>query len=234
MTLPSSIAEACVSGGESACRVDGRDHLDLGANMRGWAVIAGTVNVFAAPRRADGSIGRRTHLGTVAPGGFLPGLEDALAGRPVTLVAVPDGAASVVREPRTGIDTGELADARTAFARVMLPFVVRADADPGEDPVATLVARTVEAVARDEEAVTRAAGLRAGRAESSRSGFAQMLTAIFAGRDEVLSVSTALPPFLRACRHVAVASGVPLQSIPRRVPEDPLLPPPEAFAHAAR
>ena len=234
MTRHATIAEACVSAGESPCRVDGRDHLDLGAITRGWAVVGGTINVFAAPRRADGSIGRRTHMGTVAPGGFLPGMEDALAGRPVTLVAVPDGPASVVREPRTGIDAGEVAEARTAFARVMLPFVVRADADPEEDPLVTLVDRALEAVARDEESVARAAGLRARRAESSRSSFAQMLTAMFAGRDEVLSVSTALPPFLRACRHVAVASGVPLQSIPRRIPEDPLLPPPEAFAHAAR
>ena len=108
MRLPSSIAESCAAAGESPCRLDGRDHLDLGANARGWAVVGGTINVFAAPRRADGSVGRRTHLGTVAPGGFLPGLEDALAGGAVTLVAVPDGPASVLREPRSGVDGVEL------------------------------------------------------------------------------------------------------------------------------
>ena len=59
MTRHATIAEACVSAGESPCRVDGRDHLDLGAITRGWAVVGGTINVFAAPRRADGSIGRR-------------------------------------------------------------------------------------------------------------------------------------------------------------------------------
>jgi NHLM bacteriocin system ABC transporter ATP-binding protein len=234
MTPPTTICASFAAAGEPTSRVDGRDHLDLGRATRGWAVASGTLNVFAAPRRADGSVGRRTHLGTVASGGFLPGLKDALNGAPVTLVAVPDGSAAVVREPVSGIDGGDVADARSAFARVMLPFVARADADAQEDPVASLVACALDAVARDEESFARAAGRRAGRPESSRAGFVEMLAGIFPGRDEVLSVSAALPPILRACRHVAVASGVPLQSIPRHVTEDPLLPPPEAFAHAAR
>jgi ATP-binding cassette subfamily C protein len=234
MKATSTIAEAFEAAGESPRRVDGRDHLDLGASDRGWAVADGVINVFVAPRRADGSVGRRTHLGTVAPGAFLPGLEGVLAGRPITLVAVPDGPASVVREPLAGIESGERMEARLAFARVMLPFAARADAVPAEDALEVLVERAAEAVAHDEQAIVRAAGMRAGRPESSRTGFSQMLGAIFAGRDEVLSVSASLPSLLRACRHVAVASGVPLQSIPRRMPEDPLLPPPEAFAHAAR
>ena len=61
-----------------------------------------------------------------------------------------------------------------------------------------------------------------------------MLGSVFADHNEVLSIDPHVDPLLRACRHVAVAVGVPLASIPRRIPDDSMLASAESFAQAAR
>ena len=222
--------------GEAPRRVDGRDHLDLGEAAAGWAVAEGMVNVFAAPRRAGGGAGRRIYLGTVAPGGFIPSMSAQLAGTGATVVAVPDGRALIV--PAPGALGAPLADdvmaASSAFARVMLPPDARMAGISADDALLALAMRVGALVADDGQSVAEAVTQRSGQPDASRRAFRQMLGATFAGRDEVLNVSPALPVMLRACRHVAVAAGVPLTAIPRRIPDDRLTPAPEAFAGAAR
>lgn len=235
MKLP-GLARDFVEQGGRQHTVDGRDHLDLGTAAAGWAVAHGMVNVFAAPVRTDGSAGRRIYLGTVAPGGFIPTLAPQLAGTGATAIAVPDGRATVVPAPETLSDAvaEEVEAASRAFARVMLPPDARASDAAATDALLSLAFRIGALVADDGHAVADAVTHRAGQPEAGRRAFRQMLGAIFAGRDEVLNVSPSLPVMLRACRHVAVAAGVPLAVIPRRIPDDPLTPLPEAFAVAAR
>ena len=53
-------AVAIFTGAGAAVRaIDGRDHLDLGAERGAHAVASGTMNVFVAVRRAGGVPGRR-------------------------------------------------------------------------------------------------------------------------------------------------------------------------------
>jgi ATP-binding cassette subfamily C protein len=235
MNLPGLARDFVEQGGRQRA-VDGRDHLDLGTAAAGWAVAQGMVNVFAAPVRADGSAGRRIYLGTVAPGGFIPAMAPQLAGTGATAIAVPDGRATVVPAPGdlSGNAVEEVEAASRAFARVMLPPDARASDAAATDALLALAFRIGALVTDDGHAVADAVTHRSGQPEAGRRAFRQMLGAIFAGRDEVLNVSPALPVTLRACRHVAVAAGVPLSVIPRRIPDDPLTPPPEAFAVAAR
>jgi NHLM bacteriocin system ABC transporter ATP-binding protein len=227
-------ASSFADAGARALAVDGRDQLDLGASEAGWAVAQGMVNVFAAPVREGGEAGRRIYLGTVAPGGFIPPMGRFLAGTGATAVAVPDGRATVLPEPAGAGADPEVQAAAEAFARVMLPPEVRAASAASGDALGALGIRIAALVSEDANSVSEAVAHRARQPEAGRGAFRQMLGAIFAGRDEVLNVSPSLPVMLRACRHVAVAAGVPLSAIPRRLPNDPLTPAPEAFAGAAR
>lgn len=227
------LAAVLADAGGVPRRADGRDHIDLGTERRAHAVADGMVSVFAAARRADGTPGRRVYLGTVAPGGLLPSLVQQAGVGPCTLVAVPDGRAVLVAEPPgVAVVADALREGTEAFARVMLPFGMRGDASA--DPVTQLVAAASAMVAADAAAVADASSQRAVLPAAVASRFERMIGAMFLRQEEVLSVDPNLPPMLRACRHVAVESGVPLASIPRRVPDDPFLGPVESFALAAR
>jgi NHLM bacteriocin system ABC transporter ATP-binding protein len=229
------MAAAFSRAGASTRTVDGRDHLDLGREHRAHAVASGMVNVFAAQRGDDGRPGRRVFLGTVTAGGLLPGLAARLSDGPVTMVAVPEGRAALVEDPRAtdAAADADVAEATEAFARVMLPFDARA-ALLDDGALDALFSRAAELVAVDRQESHHAAMERARQPEAQRSAFGLMLGSMFGGRDEVLNVSPALPPMLRACRHVAVAAGMPLASIPRRIPSDELRDEAESFAAAAR
>jgi NHLM bacteriocin system ABC transporter ATP-binding protein len=214
--------------------IDGRDHLDLGAERGAHAVASGMLSVFVAVRRADGSAGRRLFLGTVAPGGLLPSLAGRLVGSSFTLVAVADGRASVLPEPAAGNGVAEaVAEGTESFARVMLPMEARVGV-AGTDPVAALLERAAAIAMVDTDSLAGASHRRAGQSAALHDRFQRMLATVFAAQEELLNVDPTLPPMLRACRHVAVESGVPLRSIPRRIPADHLLGPAESFAHAAR
>ena len=228
-------AVAIFTGAGAAVRaIDGRDHLDLGTERGAHAVASGTVNVFVAIRRTGGVPGRRLYLGTVAPGGLVPSLVAHLEGASFTLLAVADGRAEVLPEPAAGPRVADaVAEGTDAFARVMLPPDARATAD-GAGPMAVLLARAAAMATADSEALARASHRRAGQSLALHGRFQRMLATVFAAQEELLNVDPTLPPMLRACRHVAVESGVPLLSIPRRIPADPLLGPAESFAHAAR
>lgn len=233
MTLFGLAADLVREGGTPRS-VDGRDHADLSVAGAPFAVASGMVSVFAAARRADGTAGRRTYLGTVAPGGFVPNMHEALRGKDWTLVAVPAGRATVVDSPG-GPALGEAErDAADTFARVMLPPDWRASADGESPPMELLVARAGELVAEDARSMAVAAAERAAHPGKVAGRVLRVIGSVFGPVEEVLSVDPALPPFLRACRHVAVAAGVPLSTIPRRIPDDPLLTPAESFAFAAR
>jgi ATP-binding cassette subfamily C protein len=216
--------------------VDGRDHFDLSEPGEAFAVAAGMVSIFAAARRPDGTPGRRTYLGTVAPGGFVPNMHGAFHGKPCTVVAVPSGRTTVVDSPGVAATAESETEATDVFARVMLPPDSRAAArtETETDPVILFVARVEELVAADVEAMSAAASARAGQPGRVRDRVLRVVGSVFGPVEEVLSVDPSLPPLLRACRHVAVEAGVPLASIPRRIPDDPILRPQEAFAYAAR
>ena len=233
MRLHGAAAEFAEAGSEPR-RVDGRDQVDLARSASAFAVATGMVSVFAARRREDGTPGRRIYLGTVAPGGVVPALGPLLADAPCTIVAVPDGKAVVVDAPAGGRCAETVADGADGFARVMLPPDWRAAAAPGEEPVAMLVARAAELVRGDAESVAAAVAGRAAQPERTRQRVSRIVGSVFGAEEEILNVDPSLPPLLRACRHVAVAAGAPLSAIPRRIPDDLLLPPEESFAHAAR
>jgi ATP-binding cassette subfamily C protein len=228
------LAAEFAGSGSRPRQVDGRDHADLSSGDGSFALASGMVSVFAASRREDGGPGRRIYLGTVAPGGFVPDLSAVLGGRPVTLVAVPSGKATVVDAPDgfAGSDAG--VEAVRTFCRVMLPPDWRAG-DAGEGEPAEVLARCAEELV-DADARTLAAGVatRAAQPLRTRERVTRVIGSIFGPEEELLNVDPGLPPLLRACRHVAVSAGVPLSSIPRRIPDDPVLPPAESFAHAAR
>jgi NHLM bacteriocin system ABC transporter ATP-binding protein len=233
MTLFGIASEFAGAGG-AVREVDGRHHVDLASPAPSFAVASGMVSVFAAVRRADGTPGRRTYLGTVAPGGLVPNMREALRGKDWTLVAVPAGRASVVDSPGSDAVAGEERDATDAFARVMLPPDWRASADPGSAPMDLLVLRAGELAGKDSEAIAAAATARAAHPQRTSERVSRVIGSVFGPVEEVLSVDPSLPPMLRACRHVAVSAGVPLVSIPRRIPDDSLLTPAESFAFAAR
>jgi NHLM bacteriocin system ABC transporter ATP-binding protein len=228
------IASDFARAGGRTRTVDGRDHVDLSSPGPSFAVASGMVSVFAAARRPDGGPGRRTYLGTVAPGGLVPNMEEALRDRPWTLVAVPAGRATVVDSPGGAGVAEEERDAADAFARVMLPPDWRASADSSSLPMDLLIGRAGELVEQDSKAMASAASSRAEQPRRSSERVMRVIGSVFGPVEEVLSVDPSLPPLLRACRHVAVAAGVPLSAIPRRIPDDPLLTPPESFAFAAR
>ncbi len=232
--MPFDAVAIFVRGGATAHAIDGRHHLDLGAERCAHAVAAGTLSVFVALRRPGGDAGRRIYLGTVAPGGLVPSLADELEGADFTLVAVADGRAQLLSAPAggAGVD-GAVAEGSDAFARVMLPPGERAMAD-GTVPMAALLARAAAMARADAESLARASHRRAAQPRALHGRFQRMLATVFAAQEELLNVDPTLPPMLRACRHVAVESGVPLRSIPRRIPSDPLFGPAESFAHAAR
>jgi ATP-binding cassette subfamily C protein len=233
MRLHGAAAEFAEAG-STPRRVDGRDQLDLSRAVSAFAVASGMVSVFAARRRDDGTPGRRIYLGTVAPGGVVPALGSPLAEAACTIVAVPDGRAVVVDAPAGGRCAETVAEGAEAFARVMLPPDWRASAAPGEDVVSLLVARAAELVRTDAAAVAAAVAGRASQPGRTRQRIARIVASVFGAEEEILNVDSALPPLLRACRHVAVAAGTPLGAIPRRIPDDLQLPPEESFAHAAR
>ena len=227
-------AVAIFTGAGAAVRaIDGRDHLDLGIERGAHAVASGTVSVFVAIRRPGGGVGRRLYLGTVAPGGILPSLAVELEGASFTLLAVADGRAEVLLQPAAGTDLSvAVSEGTEAFARVMLPPDARAAAE-GPGHMDLLLARAAAMATADTEALARASHRRAGQSLALHERFQRMLATVFAAQEELLNVDPTLPPMLRACRHVAVESGVPLRAIPRRIPADPLLGPAESFAHAA-
>ena len=148
-----------------------------------------------------------------------------LAGRfadgPVTVVAVPDGRALLVSAP-AGVDA-TVEEGTEAFARVMLPMSARfADEGPA-GAIDAFVGHVGATVAGDGAARLAASQGRQRNSAGIGARCAAILGAVFASQEEVLSFDPLLPPVLRACRHVAVASGVALSSIPRGIPEDPLL-----------
>ena len=75
------VAAILRESGARPVRADGRTHIDLGTHGQWTAVLSGMVNVFAAGRHADGTVGRRIYLGTVVPGGALPPLDGTLHGK---------------------------------------------------------------------------------------------------------------------------------------------------------
>ncbi len=223
-----------VDAGSAERRVDGRDHMDLGSEPHAIAVAAGMVSIFVARRRSDGTPGRRVYLGTVAPGGVLPSLVSQLQGAHATIVAVPDGRASVAAAPSHGRGVAEaIADGTDAFARVMLPIDARIATERESDPLSALLLRVMEIASADSVAMTTAAEGRSRQSSALRERYARMLSSFFSDQNEVLSIDPNVHPLLRACRHVAVESGVPLAVIPRRIPDDSLRPSAESFAHAA-
>ena len=136
--------------GSTERQVNGRDHLDLGAEPRALAVAAGMMSVFVARRRLDGTPGRRVYLGTVAPGGVLPSLLTHLQGADITLVAVPDGRAKVVTAPARGSGVEEaIADGTDAFARVMLPLDARRATELDSAPLRKLLEYASQIAAAD-------------------------------------------------------------------------------------
>jgi NHLM bacteriocin system ABC transporter ATP-binding protein len=224
-----------IESGSKERHVDGRDHMDLGSEPRALAVAAGMVSVFVARRRPDGTPGRRVYLGTVAPGGVLPSLLTHLQGADTTLVAVPDGRAKVVTAPARGPGVEEaITDGTDAFARVMLPIDARFASERDSDPLRRLLEYASEIAAADAAAMADAARGRSQQSAALRDRYARMLGSVFADHNEVLSIDPHVHPLLRACRHVAVEAGVPLASIPRRIPDDSMLASAESFAQAAR
>ena len=226
------VAREFIEAGARPVAVDGRDHLDLGVPRAAFAVASGMVSVFAAARREDGTPGRRCYLGTVAPGGMVPALDGRLEGRACTLVAVPSGRATIVEAPAALASSAQVSEATDSFARVMLPPDWRGDVEG--DPVDLLVGCAERLVADDSKGIAAAAASRAAQPERTRERVRRIVGSIFGAEEELLNVDPALPPLLRACRHVAVSAGVPLSSIPRRIPDDTMLAPAESFAHAAR
>ena len=233
MRLHGAAAEFAEAG-STPRRVDGRDQVDLSRAPAAFAIAGGMVSVFAARRGDGGAPGRRIYLGTVAPGGVVPALGALLADAPCTLVAVPDGRALVVDAPPGERCAATVAEGTDAFARVMLPPDWRAAGAPGEEPVHLLVARAAELVRADAEAIAAAVAGRAAQPGRTRQRISRIVASVFGAEEEILNVDPSLSPLLRACRHVAVAAGTPLSAIPRRIPDDLLLPPEESFAHAAR
>ena len=227
------LAREFLDAGGRPRTVDGRDHVDLSVADAPFAVAAGMVSVFAAARREDGTPGRRSYLGTVAPGGLVPVLADRLAGRGCTLVAVPAGKATVVDAPAALAGSAGVAEAGESFARVMLPPDWRGGAE-GADAIARLLDCAEQLVGSDAKGLGGAAAARAAQPARTQDRVRRIVGSIFGAEEELLNVDPGLPPLLRACRHVAVSAGVPLSSIPRRIPDDPILAPAESFAHAAR
>lgn len=216
-------------------RIDGRNHIDLSVEPRPLAVASGMISIFVAHRRPDGTPGRRIYLGTVAPGGIIPSLTAQLQGKHAAMVAVPDGRASVVAAPVHGAEVAEaIAEGTDAFARVMLPISARIGADHASEPLPTLLLHAMDIATADAAAMVTATEGRSRQAAVLRERYSRMLGSVFSDQNEVLSIDPNVDSLLRACRHVAVESGVPLAAIPRRIPEDVLRTPTESFAQAAR
>jgi ATP-binding cassette subfamily C protein len=147
-------------------------------------------------------------------------------------VAVPSGKATIVEAPPSLAATGQVDDATASFARVMLPPDWRGGADG--DPVDLLLDCAEQLVAADAKGIASSAATRAAQPGRTSERVRRIVGSIFGAEEELLNVDPGLPPLLRACRHVAVSAGVPLSSIPRRIPDDTMLAPAESFAHAAR
>jgi ATP-binding cassette subfamily C protein len=227
------IAREFADGGSAVRPVDGRDHFDLGAQGSPFAVVSGMVSVFAAARREDGTPGRRCYLGTVAPGGLVPALGGRLEGRACTIVAVPAGKGSIVDAPESLAGSPHVSEAAESFARVMLPPDWRGGGADG-DAVELLLDCAEQLVAADAKGIGTATATRAVQPGRTQDRVRRVVGSIFGAEEELLNVDPALPPLLRACRHVAVSAGVPLSAIPRRIPDETILAPAESFAHAAR
>ena len=96
-----------------------------------------------------------------------------------------------------------------------------------------LAVSTVEIANQAVDDISEHAATRRGVGNMMSGRVGVVLATLFGSGDESLAVDPALPPILRACRHVALASGVPLRSIPRSIPEADGFAVTELFAQAA-
>jgi ATP-binding cassette subfamily C protein len=228
------VAAILRSAGAQPFRADGRTHVDLGTHGQWTAVLSGMVNVFAAGRHADGTVGRRIYLGTVTPGGALPPLDETLAGVEATIVAIPDGPAELIQGPVQGGDVAVLDGAALTFARVMLPAGARSSQGGLREALDALRTHVRALLAEDRDAIAAGIRGRSGQLGHAAARYRRLLATIFAGQTELYNIDPSVDPLLRACRHAAAAVGVPLTRIPRRLEPDPQREPQDAFAHLAR
>lgn len=211
--LIAAAAQVCVAAGGQSQSADGRSEIDMGPG--GLLVVEGTLNVFGV-----GPMGRRVRVGTAHGGALLRQGVAAVNQEDARLYAVPAGTATII-----SLSARQLAEV-TRNEAISKCLVL---GDEAFDPT------QAQAMVREHASeMTSAAGARAAAARLAPSRLVSIVRGLFRAQDELLAVDPALPPMLRACRHVAVASGVQLSSIPRRLPENSVGGADEVFAHLAR
>lgn len=215
--------ERAVELGGAPASADRRSPVGLDA-LTGAVVFDVECDLFAV----RGDAGRRHPLGVVPAGALMRPVPIC---RGVRVIAVPsaDGACAVLdaaQAARAREDRG-LRLAHHTWGHAVALMVGGA---VEQDPATALAEHAAERTERDAKRLTALRGTRLDRTRQVGGRFRGMVAALFASPNEILAVDPNSAPIVRACRHVAILSGIPVDRIPRRIQESSDQAPEQVFA----
>ncbi|MBM4109914.1 MAG: ATP-binding cassette domain-containing protein [Phycisphaerae bacterium] len=220
------MVEHAVALGAVLSRSDRREPFDL-SMLDGGIVVEVECDLFAI----HGEGGRRHPLGVVPSGALLCAVPVC---RGTRVIAVPSGDGAMARlAPGLLARSDQDRELRLAMHTWENALALIVGAPESTELPAALGELAATRVERD---AARFDSLRATRVERTKQvggRFRGMLGSLFAAPNEILAIDPNSPPQLRACRHVAILAGVPVDRIPRRLLESTDRPPHQVFAMLA-
>ncbi len=216
------LVERAVALGARVVTVSHRDPIDL-STLDGGMVMDVECDLFAVRNLHA----RRYPIGAVPTGALVQPIPERDG---VRVIAVPahDGNAALLDAAltlRANADR-ELRLAVHTWSTAVTLMIGKDSASPAAG-LSDCAAERVPASSRRMVALSTT---RRERSQQVGGRFRSMMSSLFARPNEILAVDPSAAPILRACRHVALASDVPIDRIPRRLPDSDARPPEQVFA----
>lgn len=220
------LVDHAVSIGAVSAQADRREPIDL-ASLEGGILVEVECDLFAI----QGAGGRRHPIGVVPSGALLQTVPECRGAR---VIAVPSGDGAMAQIPRgllaRSANDRELRLAVHTWQNTLALIVGLTEST---DLAAALADHAAHRIERDAKRLDSLRGTRVERTKQVGGRFRGMLGSLFSTPNEILAVDPNSPAELRACRHVAILAGVPIERIPRRLLESSDRPPQQVFAMLA-
>ena len=220
------LVEHAVSLGAVPARADRREPIDL-AGLEGGLLAEVECDLFAV----QSSGGRRHPLGVVPSGALLRAVPECRGAR---VIAIPSGDGAMARvSPGLMAQSARDRELRLAIHTWDNTLALIVGTPESTDLPSALAEHAAGRIERDTKRLDSLRGTRVERTKQVGGRFRGMLGSLFATPNEILAVDPNSPAELRACRHVAILAGVPVERIPRRLQESTDRPPQQVFAMLA-